>query len=52
MSGRPCSAKAYIIPVILIALLLNITKFLESETQYEFDPHSNTTRPKRVVVTG
>ncbi|TRY77068.1 hypothetical protein TCAL_00022 [Tigriopus californicus] len=32
LSRRPCTAKAYIIPVILIALLLNIPKFLESET--------------------
>lgn len=32
LSRRPCTAKAYIIPVILIALLLNVPKFLESET--------------------
>ena len=32
-SGRgPCSAKAYILPVVIIAVLLNVPKFFESET--------------------
>jgi hypothetical protein len=32
LSGRPGTAKAYIIPAVLIAILLNVPKFLESET--------------------
>ncbi len=32
LSGRPCAAKFYIIPVVAIALAVNVTKFLESET--------------------
>jgi hypothetical protein len=34
LSWRPCSAKVYIFPVLAIAVLLNIPKFLESETIY------------------
>ena len=33
LSGRgPCSAKLYIIPVVVLAIVLNVPKFLESET--------------------
>lgn len=32
LSSRPCPAKAYILPVLAISILLNIPKFLEAET--------------------
>ena len=32
LSSRPCPAKAYILPVLGISVLVNIPKFLESET--------------------
>ena len=32
LSSRPCPAKAYILPVIGLSVLVNIPKFLESET--------------------
>ena len=42
LSGS-CSAKTYITPVVLIAMLLNIPKFLESETTYRLNKENNTT---------
>ena len=32
LSSRPCPAKAYILPVVGLSVLINIPKFLESET--------------------
>ena len=43
LSWRPCSAKAYIFPVIALAILLNIPKFFEAETVYNVNPITNTT---------
>ena len=43
LSWRPCSAKAYIFPVLILAVLLNIPKFLEAETIFTKDPFSNAT---------
>lgn len=51
LSGRPCSAKAYVTPVVLIALILNIPKFLESETIFKTDKATNTTTTN-IGVTG
>ena len=42
LSGS-CSAKAYITPVVIIAMLLNIPKFFESETTYRENKETNTT---------
>lgn len=42
LSGS-CSAKTYITPVVIIAVLLNIPKFFESETTFRTDKRSNTT---------
>ena len=42
LSGS-CSAKTYITPVVLIAMLLNIPKFLESETNFRVNKENNTT---------
>jgi hypothetical protein len=47
LSGRPCAAKFYIIPVVVIAFAVNITKFLESETAIiSVDPITNVTKTK------
>ena len=42
LSGS-CSAKTYITPVVIIAVLLNIPKFFESETTFRTDKRSNIT---------
>ena len=41
LSSRPCPAKAYILPVIGISVLLNIPKFLESETIVTYDHNAD-----------
>lgn len=43
LSSRPCAAKAYLLPVLALALLLNIPKFLETETVVDYDPVANRT---------
>ena len=42
LSGS-CSAKTYITPVVLVAMILNIPKFFESETTYRTSKGDNTT---------
>ena len=43
LSSRPCPAKAYILPVLGISVLVNIPKFLESETFKYTDQMCNQT---------
>ena len=49
LSGS-CSAKAYITPVVIIAILLNIPKFFESETKYRENKETNTTTTSIAVT--
>jgi hypothetical protein len=37
LTSRPSPAKAYILPVLLLSVILNIPKFLESETVVSYD---------------
>ena len=41
LSTRPCPAKAYIFPVLIFSIGLNIPKFLESETKERNDLNLN-----------
>ncbi len=51
LSGRgPYSAKCYIFPVLLLAFLLNVPKFFESETVVVADPRFNSSS-SRIKIT-